>query len=206
MSPAASLEELVDLGYPSPSLTHQDIRVTRTRALGTSAWLAYQPDHDEIQRRKAFSLGAVLDWDLLDTLMDLPAGLPVPLASLTKPERRRVTSASPGVARIIDGEVIRDLVPTLTPLLAIVKTSNWEGGLVRASRFASYCPRMVYGPAVPASPWVLDRALQFGIGVAIKEGPAPVKVLLEPEPVVDWQPTTAWWRFCETVSDRVNRP
>lgn len=87
----------------------------------------------------------MLAWDLLDTLMDLPAGLPVPAAGLSQPARRRVCRAPAGVARVSGGQVTRDLVPAVTPLLAIVTTRDWASGLARASRFAPYCRRLAVG-------------------------------------------------------------
>jgi hypothetical protein len=196
---------LVELSGPAPVSAREDIHVTKARVLETSAWIAYRPDRREASRRRALSIGAVLDWDLLDTLMDLPAGLPVPLSALTPPARRRVASARPGVARVTGGQVIRDLTPALTPLLAVVAVADWNAGLVQASRFASYCRRMVLGPALPTGSRILETAARLGIGVAVADGSRPGEVLLEPEPVEDWQPTTAWWRFCELTWEQVQR-
>ena len=196
MSAAASL---VRLSGSSPRPAREDVEVTRARVLGTWAWIAFRADRGEARRREAFALGAVLGWDLLDTLMDLPAGLPVPLSALDRPSRRRVAGAAPGVARIAGHQVIRDLVPAVTPLLAIVTASDWADGLARASRFAPYCGRMVLGPPPPAVGQVLQTARRLGIGVAARAGFGPAEVLLEPEPVPGWQPTTAWWRFCEVT-------
>jgi len=151
----------------------------------------------EARRRYGFALGVVPGWDLLDTLMDLPTGLPVPLAALDRTARRRVAGAPPGVARVADGQVIRDLVPAVTPLLAVVLTAEWQAGLARASRFAPYCRRIVLGPPLPDRGQVLETAGQLGIGVAARAESGLAQVLLEPEQVRDWAPTTAWWRFCE---------
>jgi hypothetical protein len=202
VNPAASL---VRLGGPRPFPAHEDVQVTRARVLGTWAWIAYRVDRREERRREAFALGAVLGWDLLDTLMDLPAGLPVPLSVLAGPTRRRLAGAAPGVARVADGQVIRDLVPVVTPLLAVVMTAEWNAGLARASRFAPYCCRMVLGPALPADSQVLETAGRYGIGVAARAGSGTAELLLEPEPVQDWQPTTAWWRFCEATWEQAGR-
>lgn len=202
MSAASSL---VELSGPAPLPAREDIQVTRARVLETSAWIAYRPDRHEASRRRSLSIGAVLDWDLLDTLMDLPAGLPVPLSALTPPERRRVASAKAGVAQVAGGQVTRDLVPALTPLLAVVVAADWDAGLVQASRFASYCRRMVLGPALPTGHRILETAARLGIGVAVADGSQPGEVLLEPEPVEDWQPTTAWWRFCEITWEQAQR-
>jgi hypothetical protein len=156
-------------------------------------------DWAEARRRRGFGLGAVLGWDLLDTLMELPAGLPVPVTALTGPARRRVARAAPGVARMTGGQVTRDLVPPVTPLLAVVTAGDWLDGLTRAARFAPYCCRLVLGPAQDDPDQALEAAAGLGIGVAVRAGPGRAEVLAEPEPLADWQPTTAWWRFCEVI-------
>jgi len=175
------------------------VQVTRVHVLDTWAWIAFRCDQPEAARRAACSLGPVLAWDLLDTLMELPAGLPVPASALTQPARRRVCRAPAGVARVSDGQMIRDLVPAVTPLLAIITARDWASGLARASRFAPYCRRMVVGPGLPTEGEVLRTAARLGIGVAVGGGAGAAEVLLEPVPVGDWQPTTAWWRFCEVI-------
>jgi hypothetical protein len=195
MSSAASLVELSGTG-PRPA--RDDVQVTRALVLDTCVWIVFRYDRSEAGRRAACGLGAVLGWDLLDTLMDLPAGLPVPAAALARAARRRVFGAPTGVVRISGGQVIRDLVPAVTPLLAIITARDWAGGLVRASRFAPYCRRMVVGPS-PTTGEVLQTAKRLGIGMAVRGGAGAADVLLEPEPVEDWQPTTAWWRFCEVI-------
>jgi len=197
MSSAAALVELSGTG-PRPA--REDVQVTQALVLDTIVWIAFRYDQSEARRRAAYGLGPVLAWDLLDTIMDLPAGLPVPAAALARPARRRVFRAPPGVVRISDGQVIRDLVPAVTPLLAIITARDWAGGLARASRFAPYCRRMVVGPRLATAGEVLQTAGRLGIGVAVRRGGAQAaEVLLEPEPVEDWQPTTAWWRFSEVI-------
>jgi hypothetical protein len=203
MSAAACL---VQLSGRAPRPARDDVRVARARVLDTSAWIAFRHDRREASRREGYGLGAVLAWDLLETLMDLPAGLPVPVAALSGAARRRVAAADPGVARIAGGTVTRELVPAVTPLLAIVMAGDWAAALARASRFAAYCPRMVVGPALPAGTEVLGTAARLGIGVAVRMAPGSADVLLEPAPVTDWQPTTAWWRFCEAVYGQVPAP
>lgn len=200
MSSAAAL---VELSGAAPRAVGDDVQVTRARALGTRAWIAFRLDRQESRRRQAFGLGAVLSWELLDTLMELPAGLPVPVTALSWPARRRVARAAPGVARIAGGEVTRDLVPPVAPLLAIVTAGDWLEGLRRAARFAPYCRRLVVGPGRAGGVQVLDTAAGLGIGVAVRSGPGRAEVLAEPEPVPDWQPTTAWWRFCEVIYGQV---
>ena len=196
MSSAAALVQLSGTG-PRPA--QDDVQVARAVVLDTSAWIAFRCDRSEAGRRAACGLGPVLAWDLLDTLMDLPIGLPVPAAALTRAARRRVCRAPAGIARLSGGQIIRDLAPVVTPLLAIITARDWAGALARASRFAPYCRRMVVGPMLPADGDVLRTAARLGIGVAVRGGPEAAEVLLEPEPVEDWQPTTAWFRFCEVI-------
>jgi hypothetical protein len=190
---------LVQLSGSEPRSASDGVQVARARVIGTSAWIAFRGDHPEMARRSTCGLGEVLAWDLLDTLMELPAGLPVPASVLSAPARRRVHAAPAGVVRVAGGQVIRDLVPPVTPLLAVVAARDWAGGLARASRFAPYCRRLVTGPALPPDGGVLKTAARLGIGVAVRRDARASEVVLEPEPVHDWQPTTAWWRFCEAV-------
>ena len=202
MSSAAALVQLSGTG-PRPA--RDDVHVTKALILDTRAWIAFRYDRPEAARRATCDLGPVLAWDLLDTLMDLPAGLPVPAAALTRLARRRVCRAPEGVARVFDGHVIRDLVPVVTPLLAIITARDWASGLTRASRFAPYCRRIVVGPGLPAGGEVLQTAARLGIGVAVRVRPGAAEVLLEPELVEGWQPTTAWWRFCEVIYGQAAR-
>jgi hypothetical protein len=190
---------LVRLSGLTPRPTGDDVQVTRVQVFDTRAWITFRYDRSEAARRRAYTLGAVLNWELLDTLMDLPAGLPVPVNALPGPARRRIANAAPGVARIAGGDVTRDLIPAVAPLLAIVSARDWGNGLTQASRFASYCRRMVVGSGLIAGAEVLEAAARLGIGVAVDTASGPARVLLEPEPVPDWQPTTAWWRFCEVT-------
>lgn len=196
MSSAATLMRLFG-GRPQPATG--DISITRARVLGTRAWMIYRGDDREWRRRSAEGLGAVLAWDLLDTLMDLSAGMPVPMSSLTGPAQRRLRKASPGVACISGSVITRQIVPAVTPLLAVIGTRSWRDGLVAASRFACYCPRIVAVPALGGDEAeALALAREFGIGLAVSRA-ASAGVLLEPEPVPDWEPTPAWWWLCEDI-------
>ena len=200
-----SSASLVRLSGTRPQPASSDIQITRAMVLGSRTWIAFRYDAPEVSRRAEFGLGPVLAWDLLDTLMDLPAGLPVPTTALTPSAQRRVDRAPEGVARISPNRVIRDLVPALTPLLAIVVTRDWDTGLVRASRFGSYCRRMVVGPRDSVSGETANTAARLGIGLAVRGERGATEVTQEAPPVDDWQPTTAWWRFCEVIFDHAAR-
>jgi hypothetical protein len=200
-----STSTLVRFTGSTPQPAADDISVSRMRVFDTSVWMTYRRDTSEWQRRRSYGLGAVLAWDLLDTLMDLPAGLPVPASSLSFPDQRCLRRADPGVVQFCDGNITRELVPAVTPLLAVVTSRNWRDGLVAASRFAAYCSRLTVVPEISSD---LDEALEVagrhGIGVAVGR-PRPARVLIEPEPLTDWQPTPAWWRFTETIYGQAPR-
>jgi len=190
---------VVDFRGLTPHPVAADVAVARARLFDTSVWVTYRPDPHESCRRTACGLGAVRAWDLLDTLMDLPAELPIPLNTLSPAVRRRLLRAPRGVVSVSEGTVVRHLVPPLTPLLAAVTSRSWERGLVAASRFAPYCQRMVVVSTLPADEaQALRQAELHGIGVVLARGQHP-EVLVEPEPLADWQPTPAWWRFAEDI-------
>jgi len=196
VSSAATLMRL-SAGRPQPA--KDGVGVIRARILGTPTWMMYRADDREWARRRAEGLGAILALDLLDTLMDLPAGLPVPLPALTSPARRRLRQAAPGVVSISCGAVTRQIVPPVTPLLAVVRTRSWRDGLASASRFACYCPRIALVPPLGSdAAEALALAREYGIGLAVSAS-ASAGVLLDPEPVTDWEPTPAWWWLCEDI-------
>lgn len=182
-----------------PHALDEQVSVDLVQALGTRVWMVYRRDAAEWERRRRHGLGAIARLDVLDVLMDLPAGLAVPLRSIPAPERRLLRRIPAGVVVHRAGEAIRQLVPAVTPLLAIVPALEWQSGAAAASRFAVYCPRLVVLPRPPddleAVAW---EASWYGIGVAV-DGPEGVEIVVEPEPLTDWQPTPAGWAFSEIL-------
>jgi hypothetical protein len=165
--------------------------------------MAYRRDDVEWDRRRRNGVGAVADLETLDVLMDLPAGMPVPVHSLHPADHRLLRQLSGGVVRCQGGMVVRDLVPALQPLLAIVRAREWQRGAEVASRFAVYCPRLVVLPESPHDlDVVLSEASLYGIGVAAGGAGSP-QILIEPAPMVDWQPTSAGWTFSEQIYAQV---
>jgi len=201
----SSTAGMVEFSRAGPRSARDDVQVTKAYVLETSAWIAFRLDRREAARRARCGLGAVPAWNLLDTLMDLPAGLPVPTPGLSTETLRTVCRAPRGVARLDDGQIVRDLVPALMPLLAVISVRDWPSGLARASRFAPYCRRVLVGPASVLNAEALEAARGLGIGVAVREG-EETEVVLEPNSVRDWRPSTAWWRFCEAVYACVLQP
>lgn len=196
---------LVGFSGATPYAANEQVRVSRVRVLGTRVWMAYRRDESEWSRREHCGVGAVVDLGVLDVLMELPAGLPVPLRELRQSERRLLDRLPAGVVRRCEDTVIRQLIPAVTPLLAIVPTRDWRVGMEAASRFAVYCPRMILlSRSVDDADEALAQAALYGIGVA-RGGVEPSQVILEPESLSDWQPTPAWWGFGETIFGQVIR-
>src|SRR4051794_8352064 len=83
-----SATTLVRFSGSTPCPAADDVAITRLRLFGTSVWMTYRRNDAEWARRAEFGLGAVLAWDLLDLLMTLPVGFPVPLRSLSRPHQR----------------------------------------------------------------------------------------------------------------------
>ncbi|MEU4449269.1 hypothetical protein AB0K14_40455 [Actinosynnema sp. NPDC050801] len=172
---------------------------TKVRIFGTSATIVHRTDDAEHGRRRAEGLGHLDSMELLDVLMELPSGEAVPL-SVVGPSNLRVLGRAPsGVVKFTRRSVTRLVVPVVTPLLAVVYASHWRDGLVRASEFAAYCPRMFVTRELPENAdEILAEASWYGVGVAVGPRSEPT-VVLEPEPLSGWRPTVAWWRFCERV-------
>lgn len=184
----------------APSAAPAEITSSTTvRIFDTSATIAHRTDDVEHDRRCEQGVGHVDSMELLDALMGLPARAAVPLSSMSSSSLGVLRRSPRGIVRFTSSSVTRLAVPPVTPVLAIVHSARWRDGLERASRYAAYCPRMLVVRELPANAdEALAEASWYGIGVAVGPRSAPTTVL-EPEPLADWQPTVAWWRFCERV-------
>lgn len=184
---------------PRTRFSHRATDSTSVRVFGTSATILHTTHQAEHERRQAAGLRHVDSMELLDVLMDLPVNAPVPLSSISRPDLRVLRNAPTGVVRITASAVTRLVTPAVTPMLAVVYASRWRDGLADASEFAAYLPRMFVIDELPAAAGeALAEASWYGIGVAVGP-PDAATIVLEPEPLPDWQPTVAWWRFCERV-------
>jgi hypothetical protein len=184
---------------PGTALDLRDARSAKVRIFDTTATVVYRCNDAEHERRHNVGLSDLKSMELLDVLLDLPAGVAVPRSSLSSSVLQVLHRAPGGVVRMDNTSVIRLISPVVAPVLAIVYASRWRDGLERASEFASYVPRMFVVPETPAnSTEALAEASYYGVGVAVGPRSAPT-IVLEPEPLLDWQPTTAWWWFCEQV-------
>lgn len=193
---------LIRLSGRTPDAAADDVSVGRIQMFGTQARIAYQRDEDEWRRRQG-DTSPILALDALDILMDLPVGIPVPAAELAPANQRLLRRLPPGSLDWSATAVTRQVRPPLMPILATVCPTRWLDGLRAASRFAAYCPRLVIVSSMPTAPDALTEAAVYGIGVAVADGTGDLQVVVEPEPLHDWQPTPAWWWFTEEIYRQV---
>jgi hypothetical protein len=179
------------------------VRATPVRLFETPAVMVHRFNQAEHERRLGHHLGSVNSLELLDVLMELPLRTAIRRSSFTDAARRVLLRAPAGVVEVNGASITRLAEPVVTPVMAVVYESDWDSALSRASRFASYCPRMVVTPELPsAAGESLAEASFYGIGVAIGPKSSPAMVL-EPETLEDWRPTPAWWQFCERVYSQI---
>lgn len=186
-----------------PGLGLADTEAASVRAgLGpprTEAMIVYRPDRTEIARRQAAGLTGVTRVDQLDQMMDLPAGLPVPHASLSAAARRAVQRFPSGCVEHTAAGVVRRLVPPVDVRLAVVTRVRFAEGLVRAGRFAPYCARVL---ALAGTPTHLQEAAAeadfWGVGLIVNAAGTP-ELMVAPAPFQRWRHTPAGWGFAEDI-------
>ncbi|TCO45871.1 hypothetical protein [Actinocrispum wychmicini] len=177
----------------------EDLAAAKMRLFDTAVVMVHRLDAVEHRRRGELGLGQLTSLELIDVLMDLPADVPVPQRSLDVTSLHQLRRCQPGVVEFTGAQVVRRVVPAVMPIMAVVYAKKWDDGLIRASRFASYCQRTVVVPDLPENAdEALAEASWYGIGVAVGPKAAPVTVL-QPEVFAEWRPTPAWWRFAEVA-------
>ncbi|WP_327007556.1 hypothetical protein OHA72_09975 [Dactylosporangium sp. NBC_01737] len=183
----------------SPSLRLDDGRQERMSILGTEALICYRHDDAEHARRRAVGAAGIISSDVLEMLLGLPIGLPVPIRSLTTREAEAVRRAPSGALSLRDGQVTRHAVTPVTVDLAVVAARTWRSGLESAGRFAPFCARAMVLRRRPAD--LAEVRLQagfYGVGVVLVDGRS-AEVLVEPTPFQRHRFTAAGWRFVEQV-------
>jgi len=174
------------------------------RVLGQAAVVVYQADAAEFSRRDAAGGWAVARLDLLDLMLSLPHGLPVPDELLSAQERSMLQELPPGCVQVGSGTVIRHAVAPLRAELAVVPVRDWNRGLDRASRFAPFCARAVVLSQLPDDiDHLLIEATYYGIGVAVA-GDRDVEVLADPQPFIRHYHKAAGWWFAEEIYGQVS--
>jgi hypothetical protein len=166
---------------------------------GARAWLTASVNHAEWRRRERAGLNALTRLDVLDGLLGLPLGLPVPVQGLTTHERRIVSQLPPGVVDQPGDLVIRRAEPVVECFFALVFARTWSAGLVDALKFAPFCARLTVLESRPADETAAClEASYYGVGLAI-QARNDHTMLMPPEPLVRRRVTAAGWWFTEEI-------
>ncbi|GGN46326.1 hypothetical protein GCM10011578_099130 [Streptomyces fuscichromogenes] len=165
-----------------------------------AATLHLNIDPAEHTRRQQTGLRHIrAHWSLLDTLMELPPGVPVPVDNLTKRQQDDVRRAPAGVLDLNLGLVTRHAIRPCRVTLATVFGTCTRERIGKASTYAPVCSRAIVTPAPPRRDYLLTEADYWGIGVLLDHGDGELETLVTPAP---WQPqrhTPAAWHFAETA-------
>lgn len=188
-----------------------DVRAVPLSLQGTDALVFYQLDEAEVARRRTERAGRLDQLAALETLLQLPAGVPVALSDLPAPVRAGIRRLPAGAVSLSGQRgrrvVTRRAVRPVTVDLAVVRATGrgWKSGLERASRFAPFCARAVLLDCPP--PQLDDLAMEadfYGIGVLLADETGEVAMALRPEPYrPPCQTAGAWW-FVEDVFQRLD--
>ncbi|WP_416980968.1 hypothetical protein [Streptomyces sp. T028] len=191
--------------HASASLVGQGAQLAETTIEGSPNTLVfYRRDHLECERRRA-QAAAELGIADLTVLLDLPVDLPVRLDSLPTRLRERVRALPRGAVTLTGDHVCRRAVRPLTVDLVIVRarSTHWEGGLARASRFKPFARRaLLVDPPAHARDELLMRAAYLGIGI-LEPAAEGLAWRLGPEPYRPRRHTPVAWHFTEQLHARL---
>ena len=164
---------------------------------GVRAWLTVSVNNAEWWRRERVGPHALTRLEVLDGLLGLPLGLPVPLQALTTHERQIVSRLPDGVAEQRRDVVIRRAEPVVECFFAIVFARTWSAGLADALKFAPFCARLTVLESRPADePGACLEASYYGVGLAV-QAKNDHTMLVSPEPLARRRVTAAGWWFTE---------
>jgi hypothetical protein len=164
--------------------------------------LALDLDQAEHERRQSAGLGALGSFTLLEPLMVLPEGCPIPWDAIDPRLHATLRRMPDGVFEPWRADLLRLAVRPARNFLALVKAQRWaQGHLDRASRFAPVGQRAVIlaASAKTPTPDQLSEADFWGIGVARIAPSGGLEWLLAPAPYRPRGFTSAAWRFAEGV-------
>ncbi|KOU38736.1 hypothetical protein ADK54_27715 [Streptomyces sp. WM6378] len=187
-------------------------RVSEVTLWGVRVVLVYRLDEAEHARRDALNAEPLNDLWLLETLLKLPVGRPVPLANLEGRDRRRLSKGWPAGTAEQRGDMV-ERVATL-PLwvdLAVVCSETASLEALHVMPFGAYAPQAIWLDCLSAgSEQLLEEAARFSTGVVHWQNAGEPKVLVPVQPLADVTITAAGWRFTEhayeQVSGRVGGP
>jgi hypothetical protein len=183
----------------SPAVRAGEVHFALIPVMGAEALVCYRLDDGEAARRHRSRAGSLCSADVLELLLGLPIGMPVPVTSLTRRETAALKLAPPGAVSVRDGEVARHAVAPVKVELAVVTGSSWRHGLEKAGRFAPFCARAVALHRHPRD--LAEVELQagfYGVGVIVVDDQS-TEVLVPPAPFRRCRWTAAGWRFLEEV-------
>ncbi|WP_141202771.1 hypothetical protein [Streptomyces griseorubiginosus] len=169
-----------------------------------NAFVFYRRDRIECERRRDHG-AAELGISALTALLDLPVDLPVPLTSLPAPLRKQIAALPRGAVTLTGDYVCRRAVRPLTVDLVIVRarSTHWEQGLARASRFKPFARRaLLVAPPAHTRDDLLMRAAYLGIGV-LEPTAEGLAWALAPEPYRPRRHTPVAWHFTEQLHTRL---
>lgn len=171
---------------------------------GAMAGVAYQVDSAESQRRRTGGHGAVTGLGIIDALLGLPTGIPVPGNAVSDRDRNLLRRAPSGALEIRGDQLVRHATVPLTVRFALVAARQWRDGLVKAGRFAPYCSRAMLLSRVPKD---LDEAKMqaafYGIGIYLVARGELITVVV-PESFTGAGHSPAQWWFAEEVYRQVS--
>jgi hypothetical protein len=160
-----------------------------------------QIDLQEHRRRAACDLGGVESLGLLDALMSLPHGAPVPVRDIGEVTLWHLRRCPEGCVQWLDnGRTVRRLlVPVTSVPLVVVRAASWRAGLHRAAAFEPFTRRAVLlareSRTLAGYAWEADAA-GTGLWVANPDNPQ-VKEIVAPGEFVLRYVRPARWRFTE---------
>lgn len=174
------------------------------RIRGSDVLLFHRVDAREHSRRVSLGAAPLDRIKYQETLLDLPAGVPVPLESLSRRQRTAVRALPHGAVEIDKASVTRHAIRPMRVELAVVRASGWRRGLESAGQFAPFCRRaMLLERPQRSLDEVLMEAGFYGIGVLVPSG-AGFEMVVEPEEYRPQRHTAAAWWFVEDVYGRID--
>lgn len=183
----------------SPAVRSGAVQCAVMPVLGVEALICYRLDDREVTRRRQAGAGAFPSADVLELLLGLPVGMPVPVSGLTAREGAALRLARGGAVSVRDGAMTRQAVVPVAVELAVVAGRSWRKGLEAAGRFAPFCARAIVLRCRPRDLAALDLEAGFyGVGVIVVEDRS-AEVLVQPAPFLRSRWSAAGWRFLEEV-------
>ena len=164
-------------------------------------------DVSEHQRRLHVGLGGVQLFSILEVLMTLPGGFPVPWGALSDYSKRAIPKWPAGIVHLErEGRryvSVTNLLtrPAMDGLALVYGKRFGRIHLDRASRFAPMGRRGVIYPAAvaeKADPVAIAEYDFYGVGIGV-QGDDGVRWLLEPAPYRPMRFTSAAWSFSEMI-------